>query len=76
MHRHAIFFIDGGAVWASKKHIDIRFHFIHQTIADNQVTMVYCPTKEMIAEILTKALPKYKTAIHMIHVQNLGFVQA
>jgi len=58
---------------ARTKHIDIRYHFIRRTIADKQITMVYCPTEEMTADILTKALPKYKTAIHL---QNLGIVQA
>jgi len=58
---------------AHTKHINIRYHFIRRTIADKQITMVYCPTEEMTADILTKALPKYKTAIHL---QNLGIVQA
>ena len=59
--------------YACTKHIDIRYHFICQTIADKQITMVYCPTKEMTADILMKALPKYKTAIHL---QDLRIVQA
>ena len=58
---------------ACTKHIDIRVHFIRQTISNKQITMVYCPTDEMIADILTKALPKYKTALHL---QNLGLVRA
>ena len=51
------------------KHIDIRYHFIRQTITQKHIAMEYCPTEEMTADILTKALPKYKAAIH---VQNLG----
>ena len=58
---------------ACTKHIDIRYHFIHQTIADKQIIMVYCPTEKMTADILMKALPKYKTTIHL---QDLGIVQA
>ena len=58
---------------AHTKHIDIRYHFICQTIADKQITMVYCPTEQMTANILMKALPKYKTAIHL---QDLGIIQA
>ena len=58
---------------ARTKHIDIRFHFIRQTIANKQIIMIYCPTEDMVADILTKALPKYKTAIH---IQNLRIVQA
>ena len=54
---------------ARTKHIDIRFHFIRQTIMDGAINIVYCPTQDMTADILTKALPKHKVAIHS---QNLG----
>jgi hypothetical protein len=54
---------------ARTKHIDIRFHFIRQTIADKHIKLAYCPTEDMTADILTKALPKYKVAIHSL---NLG----
>ena len=54
---------------ARTKHIDIRFHFIHQTITDGAISIEYCPTQDMTADILTKALPKHKVAIHS---QNLG----
>ena len=54
---------------ARTKHIDIRFHFIRQTITDGAISIEYCPTQDMTADILTKALPKHKVAIHS---QNLG----
>ena len=54
---------------ARTKHIDIRFHFIRQTITDGAIHIEYCPTQDMTADILTKALPKHKVAIHS---QNLG----
>ena len=54
---------------ARTKHIDIRFHFIRQTITDGHVNINYCPTQDMTADILTKALPKYKVALHSL---NLG----
>ena len=38
------------------KHIDIRYHFIRETIANGTVTLKYCPTKDMIADCLTKSL--------------------
>jgi hypothetical protein len=55
------------------KHIDICFHFIHQTISDGHIDIKYCPTQDMMADILTKALPKYKVAIHL---QNLGICRS
>ena len=54
---------------ARTEHIDICFHFIRQTISAGHIDIKYCPTQDMTADILTKALPKYKIAIHS---QNLG----
>jgi len=45
---------------ARTKHIDIRFHFIRWIIQDKKMKLSYCPTDEMIADTLTKALPSPK----------------
>lgn len=42
------------------KHIDIRAHFIRQALQDKRLKLKYLPTQEMIADILTKALPTPK----------------
>jgi hypothetical protein len=42
------------------KHIDICFHFIRWIIAKGKIKLVYCPTEDMIADTLTKALPSPK----------------
>jgi hypothetical protein len=39
------------------KHFDIKAHFIRDRIEKGEVEVVYCPTEEMIADMLTKALP-------------------
>ena len=39
---------------ARTKHIDIRFHF------KGKISIIYCPTDEMIADMMTKALPSMK----------------
>lgn len=45
---------------ARTKHIDIRFHFIRWVIEDKKIQLIYCPTDDMIADALTKALPSPK----------------
>jgi hypothetical protein len=40
------------------KHIDIRYHFVREAVVDGIVKITYCPTKEMVADILTKPLPR------------------
>jgi hypothetical protein len=57
---------------AHTKHIDIRFHFIRQVIASGAIKMVYCPTDNMMADVLTKALPCWKV---MCHGLGLGLCQ-
>ena len=42
------------------KHIDIRHHYIRETINNNSIKIIYISTDEMPADILTKALPKIK----------------
>ena len=40
------------------RHVDIRYHFIRDYIIDGTITMEYCSTKLMLADILTKAMQK------------------
>jgi hypothetical protein len=42
------------------KHIDIRHHFIREAVEERIVALEHCPTEEMVADILTKALPREK----------------
>ena len=38
--------------------IDIKFHFVRETLEKKQVDLVYCSTENMLADIFTKLLPK------------------
>jgi hypothetical protein len=40
------------------KHISIKYHFIRESVSDGMVKLRYCPTNEMIADMLTKGLSK------------------
>ena len=39
-------------------HMDIRFHFIRDYVIDGTVSIEYCPTREMLADIMTKVMHK------------------
>ena len=39
------------------RHIDIRYHFVREKIEDGQVALEYCPTQDMLADIMTKPIP-------------------
>ena len=45
---------------AHMKHIDVRFHFIHWVVDDRKLHLIFCPTNNMVADTLTKALPSPK----------------
>ena len=45
---------------ARMKHINVRYHFICWIIEDGKLHLIYCPTEDMVADILTKALPSTK----------------
>ena len=43
---------------ARTKHIDIRYHYIREAVQEQTIELKYCPTNEMLADILTKPLSK------------------
>ena len=40
------------------KHINVRYHFCREKVASGDIIVLYCPTEEMLADILTKPLPR------------------
>ncbi|KAL5523399.1 hypothetical protein ACEPAF_1666 [Sanghuangporus sanghuang] len=45
---------------ARMKHMDVRYHFLHWVCENGTIKLVYCPTEDMMADILTKPLPSFK----------------
>lgn len=39
------------------KHIDLKYHFVRDHVKKGDVVINYCPTEDMVADILTKSLP-------------------
>ena len=42
------------------KHIDIKYHFIRDALHKKKIEIIYCPTTDMIADIMTKPMTKLK----------------
>jgi hypothetical protein len=40
------------------KHIDIRFHFVRDQVEKKTVNVLYCPSNDMLADLLTKGIAK------------------
>jgi hypothetical protein len=55
------------------KHINVCYHFIRWVIEQGSLHLIYCPTDDMVADMLTKALPsakvKHFTAGLRLHVK-------
>jgi hypothetical protein len=43
---------------SKSRHIMLQFHYIRELVEGKQVSVEYCPTEDMIADIMTKALPR------------------
>ena len=51
--------ISKNPVFHSKtKHIPIKYHFVREQVNEQQVKLEYVNTKEQVADIFTKPLPK------------------
>lgn len=42
------------------KHIDMKYHFVRSTVNNGEVSLEYCPTDQMVADLMTKPATKVK----------------
>jgi len=52
----AIPFSQNPKYFSRAKHLDIRFYFVREKVHAGEISIEYCPTKEMVADVLTKAI--------------------
>jgi len=58
---------------ARTKHIDIQYHFVRECVENGDIELEYCPMADMVADALTKALPKDR---HWMLLGRMGMESA
>ena len=55
------------------KDIDIKYHYVRETIEKKVVKLEYCPTQDMVGDIFTKGLPKpaFERFRHLMGVERI-----
>jgi hypothetical protein len=55
------------------RHVDIHHHWLRQEVRDNRIKINWTPTAAMVADGLTKALPKQKheTFVHQLNLVDI-----
>lgn len=43
---------------ARSKYLDVKYKFLAERVENNEIRLLYKPTSEMLADTLTKALPR------------------
>ena len=51
------------------KHIEVRHHFLHHKVEEEEMQLEYIPTNEQVADTLTKGLNQEK---HMRFMKEMG----
>ena len=54
-------------------HIDVAYHFVHEKVNDKSINMKYCSTDRMLADIMTKGLPRqtFQKFRNMLNVKEI-----
>ncbi len=46
------------------KLLDQCYYFIQDVVEEGAIKIIYCPSEDMVVDMLTKALPKWNVAAH------------
>lgn len=48
------------------KHIDVKYHFVRSVLSEGKISIVHCPTEDMVADIFTKPATKAEITKYII----------
>ena len=54
------------------KHFNIKYHFIREQVSNDKICLQYCPTEDMLADLLTKGIgpEKFERLIRLCGICN------
>ena len=63
---------------ARTKHIEVQHYFVREKVARGAIILEYCPTQEMLADVLTKALARerHEGLTTKMGIRNFGHSQS
>ena len=56
------------------KHIDVAYHFVRERISSKEISVTYCLSSEMLADIMTKGLTtvSFQKFRSLLNVHNIS----
>ena len=69
-NQSAIKLMKNGVINRRSKHIDVKYHFVHEELKKKTITVDYCPSDKQVADLFTKPLGKIKFNAHKINLVN------
>ena len=57
---------------SASKHVDLADHYAREQLERGTITVTHVPTKQMIADLLTKALGKPQFEALVVHLVSTG----
>ena len=60
--------IKDGAVNSKSKHIMVKYHYVHEMLENNEISIDYISTHDMVADPLTKRIPEDMFTKHVVQM--------
>lgn len=75
-NQSAIKLVKNGESKNKTKYVDVKYHFVTDLIKKNIVEIQYCPTEDMVADMITKPLGAVKLRTHREGCNLTGLIKA